>query len=52
MKPFLEGLTISQAITDKRLFIIDLDILEGLSLVEGYIVSWEMDNLYQCPCVF
>ncbi|XP_056021362.1 allene oxide synthase-lipoxygenase protein-like [Ostrea edulis] len=37
IKPFLEGLTISQAIADKRLFIIDLDILEGLSLVEGYI---------------
>ncbi|XP_061173092.1 polyunsaturated fatty acid 5-lipoxygenase-like [Saccostrea echinata] len=37
IKPLLEGLTLSQAIIDKRLFIIDLEILDGISLVEGYI---------------
>ncbi|XP_056021366.1 polyunsaturated fatty acid 5-lipoxygenase-like [Ostrea edulis] len=37
IKPFLEGLTLSQAINDKRLFIIDLNILEGISVVDGYV---------------
>ncbi|XP_062589056.1 polyunsaturated fatty acid 5-lipoxygenase-like [Saccostrea cucullata] len=37
IKPFLDGLTLSQAISDKRLFIIDLEILDGISLVDGYV---------------
>ncbi|XP_062567276.1 polyunsaturated fatty acid 5-lipoxygenase-like, partial [Saccostrea cucullata] len=37
IKPFLDGLTLSQAITDKRLFITDLEILDGISLVDDYI---------------
>ncbi|XP_061183313.1 polyunsaturated fatty acid 5-lipoxygenase-like [Saccostrea echinata] len=35
IKPFLEGLTISQAIRDKRLFITDLEVMNGISLKEG-----------------
>ncbi|XP_061182688.1 polyunsaturated fatty acid 5-lipoxygenase-like [Saccostrea echinata] len=37
IKPFLEGLTIFQAIRDKRLFITDLEILNGISVIEGYV---------------
>ena len=39
VKPFLEGLTLSEAIDKRRLFIIDLEILEGINSLEGYIVS-------------
>lgn len=39
LKPFLEGMTISEAISKKRLFIIDLEILEGITCVEGHVVS-------------
>lgn len=39
LKPFLEGMTILEAISKKRLFIIDLEILEGITCVEGYVVS-------------
>lgn len=39
LNPFLEGMTISEAISKKRLFIIDLEILEGITCVEGHIVS-------------
>nr|XP_011425972.2 allene oxide synthase-lipoxygenase protein isoform X1 [Crassostrea gigas]XP_019922364.2 allene oxide synthase-lipoxygenase protein isoform X1 [Crassostrea gigas] len=37
LKPFLEGMTISEAISKKRLFIIDLEILEGITCVEGHV---------------
>lgn len=39
LKPFLEGMTISEAISKKRLFIIDLETLEGITCVEGHVVS-------------
>ena len=42
LEPLLQGLTIQQAIDQKRLFITDLKILEGLPTREGFVVS----NLY------
>lgn len=47
LKPFLEGMTISEAISKKRLFIIDLEVLEGITCVEGHVVSQnELLKLY------
>lgn len=37
--PFLEGLTISEAMKNNRLFITDLEIFEGIACKEGYVVS-------------
>lgn len=39
LKPFLEGLTVSLAISKKRLFIVDFEILAGITCLEEYIVS-------------
>lgn len=38
IKECLEGLTLSEAMSKKRLFIVDLEILDGITCVEGYIV--------------
>lgn len=38
--PFLEGLTISEAMKNNRLFITDLEIFEGIKCQEGYVVSF------------
>lgn len=35
---FLEGLTISEAISEKRLFLIDLEILDGVTCFKEYVV--------------
>lgn len=35
--PFLEGLTISEAMKNNRLFITDLEIFEGIACKEGYV---------------
>lgn len=40
LKLFLEGMIIFEVILKKCLFIIDLEILEGIICVEGYVVSW------------
>lgn len=37
IKQCLEGLTMSEAISKRRLFIVDLEILDGITCVEGYI---------------
>lgn len=37
IKECLEGLTLSEAMSKKRLFIVDLEILDGITCVEGYI---------------
>lgn len=39
LNPFFEGMTISEAIPKKRLFVIDLEIHEGITCVEGHTVS-------------
>ncbi|XP_061182686.1 polyunsaturated fatty acid 5-lipoxygenase-like [Saccostrea echinata] len=39
VKPFLGGLTISQAIRDKRLFLTDLETLNGISCKKGHHCS-------------
>ena len=39
IKPFLEGLTLSQVIVNRRLFIVDLEILDGIHTADGFIVS-------------
>lgn len=39
LEPLLEGLTIQQAIEQKRLFICDLKILEGLYVRPDFVVS-------------
>lgn len=36
--PFLEGLTVSEAISEKRLFLIDLEILDGVTCFKEYVV--------------
>lgn len=38
LKPFLEGLTIEEAISKKRLFICDLEILEGLPVRDDFVL--------------
>ncbi len=38
IKENLEGLTLSEAMSKKRLFIVDLEILDGITCVDGYIV--------------
>lgn len=35
---FLKGLTISEAISEKRLFLIDLEILDGVTCFKEYVV--------------
>ena len=45
VKPFLEGKTIAQAMADKRLFIIDLAILEGCPAKSEDIVVSDIDIL-------
>lgn len=47
LKPFLEGITISQAISKKRLFIVDFEILDGITCFEEYIVSKHFKNRLQ-----
>ncbi|XP_078313312.1 allene oxide synthase-lipoxygenase protein-like [Crassostrea virginica] len=37
IKPFLEGLTMSQVIVNRRLFIVDLEILDGIHTADGFI---------------
>ena len=37
--PFLEGLTLEQALERKKLFIVDLELLDGIEAVEGTQVS-------------
>ena len=40
LKPFLEGMSLQDAIASKRLFIVDYEILEGVpTKSEEYIVS-------------
>lgn len=40
IKPFLEGMTMRQAMKENKLFIIDLAILEGCpAITEKYVVS-------------
>lgn len=40
LKLLLEGMIIFEVILKKCLFIIDLEIFEGIICVEGYVVSW------------
>ncbi|XP_043237383.1 polyunsaturated fatty acid 5-lipoxygenase-like isoform X3 [Amphibalanus amphitrite] len=35
LRPFLEGLSLEQALTSKKLFIVDLELLDGVGAVEG-----------------
>ncbi|XP_043214572.1 allene oxide synthase-lipoxygenase protein-like isoform X1 [Amphibalanus amphitrite] len=35
LQPFLEGLSLEQALTSKKLFIVDLELLDGVGAVEG-----------------
>lgn len=39
VEPFLEDLTLEEALEKKRIFIVDLKILEGISTREGLQVS-------------
>ena len=45
LKPLLEGLTIQEALEQKRLFICDLKILEGLPVRPNFVVSFPYPGL-------
>lgn len=38
VEPFLEGLTLADAMTNKRIFIVDYDLLEDCPVKEGHVV--------------
>lgn len=55
IKECLEGLTMSAAICKKRLFIVDLEILDGITCVEGYIVRMNFTTVtltYLSQCIY
>ena len=39
LSPFLGGLTLDQALQDRRLFYVDLAILQGVETIDGREVS-------------
>lgn len=46
VETFLEDLTLQEALIKKRIFIVDLAILEGISTKEGTVVSYEFLGLF------
>ena len=53
LRPFLEGWTLDQVIEAKRLFIVDHEILTGITHREGFCVSivCSCENKYSQICV-
>ncbi|XP_045195885.2 polyunsaturated fatty acid 5-lipoxygenase-like [Mercenaria mercenaria] len=47
LKPFLESMTLPQALQKKRIFIIDYDILDGLPTRAGYVMCAPIALFYQ-----
>ncbi|XP_045181550.2 polyunsaturated fatty acid 5-lipoxygenase-like [Mercenaria mercenaria] len=47
LKPFLENMSLSQALQKKRIFVIDYEILEHLHPQEGYVMTSPIALFYQ-----
>ncbi|XP_053381755.1 polyunsaturated fatty acid 5-lipoxygenase-like [Mercenaria mercenaria] len=47
LKPFLENMSLSQALQEKRIFVIDYKILEKVDPKEGYVITAPIALFYQ-----
>ncbi|XP_053388344.1 allene oxide synthase-lipoxygenase protein-like [Mercenaria mercenaria] len=47
LNPFLEGKTLNQALEEKKIFIIDYEILDGLPTKQGFVISSPVALFYQ-----
>ncbi|XP_053396782.1 polyunsaturated fatty acid lipoxygenase ALOX15B-like [Mercenaria mercenaria] len=47
LKPFLESMTLPQALQKKRIFMIDYEILDGLQTRPGYVITAPIVLFYQ-----